>query len=182
MSLVGKVPITVPASVQIELQGNRIVAKGPKGELSNEFDARLDVAHQDGQITVKRRTDEPEERALHGLWRTLINNMVVGVEKGFEKRLELIGTGYRVQQKGKGLELSLGLSHSVSVQPLGANELVPDGTFITVRGPSKQDVGEQAARIRKLRKPNRFTGKGIKYVDEVIQRKVGKKAGAGGEE
>lgn len=178
MSLVGKVPIQIPASVTVDLDNNRITAKGPLGELSDQFDGRLKVQMSDGVLTVERSSEENEVKALHGLWRSLINNMIVGVDKGFEKRLELIGTGYRVRKKGTGLELSLGLSHSVSVLPIGANQLTPEGTFITVKGPSKQQVGEQAAQIRKLRKPNPYTGKGIKYVDEVIARKQGKKAGS----
>ena len=152
--------------------------KGPKGELSRDIHSALSVKLEDGVVTVSRPNDAPETKARHGLSRTLIDNMVQGVSQGFEKRLELIGTGYRVQQRGKDLELSLGFSHSVSVQPIGANTLAADGqNFVVVTGPNKEDVGEQAARIRKLRKPNPYTGKGVKYSGEVIRRKAGK-AGA----
>jgi large subunit ribosomal protein L6 len=118
---------------------------------------------------------------MHGLTRSLVNNMVLGVSQGFSKRLELIGTGYRVQQRGKSLELSLGFSHPIIVEPLGFNQLAADGqSFVVVSGPDKEQVGEQAAQIRKIRKPNPFTGKGVKYSDEVIRRKAGKAAGGKG--
>ena len=181
MSLVGKVPINVPSGVEVRIAGDQITVKGPLGELSERFDRRLKVEHSGEAITVTRDSDEPEVKARHGLWRSLISNMVVGVSAGFEKRLELIGTGYRVKKSGKAIELSLGLSHPVVVEPLGSNELVPEGMLVVIKGKSKQQVGEQAASIRKLRKPNPFTGKGIKYVDEVIRRKAGKKAGKGEE-
>jgi len=179
MSLVGNKPIEVPTGTSVKLDGNFVSVQGPLGKLEGAFDAALQVEIDGAIMRVKRADDKPRNVAMHGLWRSLINNMVVGVSNGFEKRLEMSGTGYRVQKKGKNLELSLGFSHPVKIEPLGSNELDNDGaTVIVVRGINKQCVGEQAAQIRKLRKPNPFTGKGIKYSDEVILRKQGKKTGA----
>ena len=181
MSRIGKAPITVPSGVDVKVDGVTVKVKGKVGELTRTFQATMKIDLTDGVITVARPNDEPEQRALHGLTRSLINNMVMGCAEGFSKRLELIGTGYRVQQKGKALEIQVGYSHPVPVEPIGANTLAADGqTFINISGPSKEDVGEQAAQIRKVRKPNPYTGKGIKYSDEVIRRKAGKTAvGAG---
>ena len=171
-------PINVPSGVNVTIDGSHVTVKGPKGELSRDIYPKLNVTLEDGVLTVSRSDEEPDTKARHGLTRTLINNMVLGVSDGFEKRLELVGTGYRVQQKGKGLEMSLGFSHSVSVDPLGENTLSADGqTIVVVSGPNKEDVGEQAARIRKLRRPNPYTGKGVKYQGEVIRRKAGKAGG-----
>jgi large subunit ribosomal protein L6 len=171
----------VPSGVDVKVDGTTVTAKGKVGELTRTLPATMKIDLTDGIITVDRPNDDPDQRALHGLTRSLINNMVIGVAEGFSKRLELIGTGYRVQQKGKALELQVGYSHSVPVEPIGVNILAADGaTFINITGPSKEDVGEQAAQIRKVRKPNPYTGKGIKYSDEVIRRKAGKTAvGAG---
>jgi len=173
--------MTVPSGVDVKVDGTTVTAKGKVGELTRTLPATMKIDLTDGIITVDRPNDDPDQRALHGLTRSLINNMVIGVAEGFSKRLELIGTGYRVQQKGKALELQVGYSHSVPVEPIGVNILAADGaTFINITGPSKEDVGEQAAQIRKVRKPNPYTGKGIKYSDEVIRRKAGKTAvGAG---
>jgi len=181
VSRIGKAPITVPSGVDVKVDGVTVKVKGKVGELTRTFQATMKIDLTDGVITVARPNDEPEQRALHGLTRSLINNMVMGCAEGFSKRLELIGTGYRVQQKGKALEIQVGYSHPVPVEPIGANTLAADGqTFINISGPSKEDVGEQAAQIRKVRKPNPYTGKGIKYSDEVIRRKAGKTAvGAG---
>ncbi|MDP6666227.1 MAG: 50S ribosomal protein L6 [Dehalococcoidia bacterium] len=177
MSRIGQAPITVPSGVDVKIDGNTVSVKGKNGELSRTLPATMTIELADGVITVGRPNDEPDQRALHGLTRSLVNNMVIGCSDGFSKRLELIGTGYRVQQKGKALEISVGLSHVVVVEPLGDNTLLADGqTFIVVSGPSKEDVGDQTARIRKIRKPNPYTGKGIKYSDEVIRRKAGKTA------
>ena len=152
----------------------------PSG-LSRPVSPKLKIELANGVLNVSRQDDEPETKAMHGLTRTLVNNMVVGVSTGFQKRLELIGTGYRVQQRGKALEMSLGFSHPVSVEPLGANALRADGqNFVVVSGPDKELVGEQAAQIRKIRKPNPFTGKGVKYENEVVRRKAGKAAGGKG--
>ena len=181
MSRIGQAPITVPSGVDVKVDGVTVKVKGKVGELTRTFRATMKIDLTDGVITVARPNDEPDQRALHGLTRSLINNMVMGCAEGFSKRLELIGTGYRVQQKGKALEIQVGYSHPVPVEPIGANTLAADGqTFINISGPSKEDVGEQAAQIRKVRKPNPYTGKGIKYSDEVIRRKAGKTAvGAG---
>ena len=171
----------MPSGVDVKVDGVTVKVKGKVGELTRTFRATMKIDLTDGVITVARPNDEPDQRALHGLTRSLINNMVMGCAEGFSKRLELIGTGYRVQQKGKALEIQVGYSHPVPVEPIGANTLAADGqTFINISGPSKEDVGEQAAQIRKVRKPNPYTGKGIKYSDEVIRRKAGKTAvGAG---
>ena len=181
MSRIGKAPITVPSGVDVKVDGVTVKVKGKVGELTRTFRSTMKIDLTDGVITVVRPNDEPEQRSLHGLTRSLINNMVMGCAEGFSKRLELIGTGYRVQQKGKALEIQVGYSHPVPIEPIGANTLAADGqTFINIYGPSKEDVGEQAAQIRKVRKPNPYTGKGIKYSDEVIRRKAGKTAvGAG---
>lgn len=181
MSRIGKAPITVPGGVDVKVDGNTVTVKGKVGELSRTLPATMKIDLTDGVLTVARPNDDPDQRALHGLTRSLINNMIIGCSDGFSKRLELIGTGYRVQQKGKALEVSVGYSHTIPVQPIGDNTLLADGqTFVVVSGASKEDVGEQAAQIRKLRKPNPYTGKGIKYSDEVIRRKAGKTAvGAG---
>jgi large subunit ribosomal protein L6 len=181
VSRIGKAPISVPSGVEVKVGENEVSVKGKLGELSRDFSPKLKVVLADGEVTVQRSDDEPETRAVHGLTRSLINNMVLGVSDGFEKRLELIGTGYRAAQRGKGLELSLGFSHPVTVEPLGSNALRADGqNFVVVSGPAKELVGEQAARIRKIRKPNPFTGKGVKYANEVIRRKAGKAAAKGG--
>ncbi|HIF71267.1 MAG TPA: 50S ribosomal protein L6 [Dehalococcoidia bacterium] len=181
MSRIGKAPITVPSGVDVKVDGTTVTVKGKFGELTRTLPATMKIDLTDGVITVDRPNDEPDQRALHGLTRSLINNMVIGCSEGYSKRLELIGTGYRVQQKGKALEINVGYSHPVPIEPIGFNTLAADGqTFINISGPSKEDVGEQAAQIRKVRKPNPYTGKGIKYSDEVIRRKAGKTAvGAG---
>ncbi len=170
----------MPGGVDVTIDGTTVSVKGKAGQQTRTLPATMKIELNDGLITVARPNDQPAQRALHGLTRSLLNNMVIGCAEGFTKRLELIGTGYRVQQKGKGLEINAGYSHIVPVTPIGDNNLVADGTtFINITGPSKEDVGEQAAQIRKVRKPNPYTGKGIKYSDEVIRRKAGKTAGAG---
>jgi large subunit ribosomal protein L6 len=171
----------VPSGVDVKIDGTTVTVKGKVGELTRTLPATMKIDLTDGILTVARPNDDPKQRALHGLTRSLLNNMVIGCAEGFKKRLELIGTGYRVQQKGKSLEVNVGFSHTVPVDPIGLNVLTADGqTFIDINGPSKEDVGEQAAQIRKVRKPNPYTGKGIKYSDEVIRRKAGKTAvGAG---
>jgi large subunit ribosomal protein L6 len=167
--------------VQVTVENGTVKVKGKLGELSRPVSPRLKVEFANGVVNVSRQDDEPETKAMHGLTRSLVNNMVVGVSAGFQKRLELIGTGYRVQQRGKALEMSLGFSHPVNVEPLGTNALRADGqNFVVVSGPDKELVGEQAAQIRKIRKPNPFTGKGVKYENEVVRRKAGKAAGGKG--
>jgi large subunit ribosomal protein L6 len=180
VSRIGKAPINVPDGVDVKIEGTTVTVKGKVGELTRTLPGTMKIALADGVVSVERPNDEPDQRALHGLTRSLINNMVIGCSEGFEKRLELIGTGYRVASKGKGLEVNVGYSHSIDVAPIGDNKLAVDGqNLVIVSGPSKEDVGEQAAQIRKLRKPNPYTGKGIKYVDEVIRRKAGKTAVGG---
>jgi len=180
VSRIGKAPITVPGDVDVRIDGTTVTVKGKVGELSRTLPPSMKITLSDGVVTVERSNEEPEQRALHGLTRSLINNMILGCAEGFTKRLELIGTGYRVQQKGKGLEVNVGYSHPISVEPYRTNTLIADGqNFINITGPSKEDVGEQAAQIRKVRKPNPYTGKGIRYSDEVIRRKAGKTAAAG---
>ena len=177
MSRIGQAPISVPEGIDVKIDGTTVTVIGKAGELTRTFSVSMKIDLTDGVLSVTRPNDEPDQRALHGLTRSLINNMVIGCSDGFSKRLELIGTGYRVQQKGVGLEVNVGYSHSIDIQPIGTNMLTADGqAFIVVSGPSKVDVGDQAARIRKVRKPNPYTGKGIKYSDEVIRRKAGKTA------
>ncbi|QWW19248.1 50S ribosomal protein L6 [Schaalia sp. 19OD2882] len=175
MSRIGKNPVVVPAGVDVTIDGQTVTVKGPKGQLSHEVAQPIQVALEDGQIVVTRPDDERLSRSLHGLTRTLIHNMVVGVTAGYSKQLEITGTGYRVVAKGKDLEFSLGFSHTVPVAaPEGIEFTVESQTKFTVHGIDKQLVGETAARIRKLKKPEPYKGKGIHYVGEVIRRKVGK--------
>ena len=177
MSRIGKQPIPVPAGVTIAIEPERVTVNGPKGELSERIHRDIKVEQVDDQLQVTRPTDRGEHRALHGLTRTLVANMVKGVTDGFEKRLEIQGVGYRAQLRGRDLELALGYSHPVSVKaPDGIEFEVPQPTRITVRGASKQRVGEVAAFIRKQRKPEPYKGKGIRYEGEYVARKVGKRA------
>ena len=177
MSRIGKQPVDVPDGVEINIEPERVSVKGPKGELAERVARDIDVKQDDGQILVSRPTDRGEHRALHGLTRSLIANMVEGVTNGFEKRLEIQGVGYRAQLQGKKLVLSLGFSHQVEVEaPEGIEFEVPQPTQIVVRGISKQAVGEVAANIRKRRPPEPYKGKGIRYEGEYVARKVGKRA------
>jgi large subunit ribosomal protein L6 len=177
MSRIGRQPIAVPAGVSIAIEPERVIVNGPKGELSERVHRDISVEHVGEELLVKRPTDRGEHRALHGLTRTLVANMVVGVTDGFEKRLEIQGVGYRAQLRGRDLELALGYSHPVSIKaPDGIEFEVPQPTRIVVRGASKQQVGEVAALIRKQRKPEPYKGKGIRYEGEYVARKVGKRA------
>ncbi len=177
MSRIGKQPIPVPAGVTISIEPDRVIVNGPKGELSERIPRDIQVEHVGDELLVKRPTDRGEHRALHGLTRTLVANMVQGVTDGFEKRLEIQGVGYRAQLRGRDLELALGYSHPVPVKaPDGIEFEVPQPTRIVVRGASKQQVGEIAAQIRKQRKPEPYKGKGIRYEGEYVARKVGKRA------
>jgi large subunit ribosomal protein L6 len=177
MSRIGKQPIPVPAGVTVAIEPERVTVNGPKGELFEHINRDIKVEQVDDQIVVTRPTDRGEHRALHGLTRTLVANMVKGVTDGFEKRLEIQGVGYRAQLRGRDLELALGYSHPVSVKaPDGIEFEVPQPTRIVVKGPSKQRVGEVAAYIRKQRKPEPYKGKGIRYEGEYVARKVGKRA------
>ena len=177
MSRIGKQPIEVPTSVNVSLSPGRVMVNGPLGELSQEVPARMKIEQSDGVITVTRPTERGDDRALHGLTRSLIANMVEGVTKGFEKRLELQGVGYRAQLKGTDLELAVGYSHPVTVKPRKGIEFdVPQPTQIVVKGIDKQMVGQTAAEIRKVRPPEPYKGKGIRYQGEYVRRKVGKRA------
>jgi large subunit ribosomal protein L6 len=177
MSRIGRKPIPVPEAVTVEVGPGRVAVKGPKGELAQVLSTDMKVEQSDGVLTVARPTDRGEHRALHGLTRSLIANMVEGVTEGFEKRLEIQGVGYRAQLKGKNLELALGYSHPVSVEaPEGIEFEVPQPTEVIVRGIDKQLVGQVAADIRKRRPPEPYKGKGIRYRGEHVARKVGKRA------
>ena len=167
----------MPSGVDIEIGRGSVTVKGPKGTLSERVNPDITVALDDGQLTVSRPTDRGDHRALHGLTRSLVANMVTGVTDGFEKRLEIQGVGYRAALRGSDLEMQLGFSHPVSVKaPEGVSFEVPQPTQIIVRGISKQVVGEVAAQIRKWRPPEPYKGKGIRYADEYVVRKVGKRA------
>ncbi|MCS7272530.1 MAG: 50S ribosomal protein L6 [Fimbriimonadales bacterium] len=186
MSRVGKKPIPLPPGVQVQIEGNRITVKGPKGELSHELPSVIQVEQVDGTLVVKRTNDERFARAQHGLQRTLIANMVKGVSEGYEKVLELIGVGYRAQMEGKTLVLQVGYSHPVRIEPMPGITLAVDQdpqtrtTLIIVRGIDKQAVGQQAAIIRSVRPPDPYKGKGLRYRGEVIRLKPGKQqAGKG---
>ena len=177
MSRIGKQPIAVPDGVEITIQPDLVKVKGPKGELEERVSAQIGVAQENAEIVVTRSTDRGEHRALHGLTRSLIANMVEGVTNGFEKRLEIQGVGYRAQLQGTKLVLALGYSHPVELNaPTGIDFEVPQPTRIVVRGISKQAVGEIAAIIRKQRPPEPYKGKGIRYEGEYVARKVGKRA------
>ena len=175
MSRIGRLPVAIPNGVDITIDGRTVTVKGPKGELSHDVAAPITVAKGEDGIEVTRPNDERESRSLHGLTRTLINNMVLGVTEGYEKRLEIHGTGYRVQARGSNLEFALGYSHSITVEPpAGITFAVENQTRFSVQGIDKQLVGEVAANIRKLRKPDPYKAKGIRYAGEQIRRKVGK--------
>jgi large subunit ribosomal protein L6 len=177
MSRIGRQPIAVPSGVTVTIEPESVSVKGPKGELSERIPRDIDVVQEDGKLLVKRPTDRGEHRALHGLTRSLVANMVQGVTAGYEKRLEIQGVGYRAQMKGKNLELSVGYSHAVPIPaPEGIEFEVPQPTRIVVKGISKQRVGEIAAIIRKQRPPEPYKGKGIRYEGEHVARKVGKRA------
>jgi large subunit ribosomal protein L6 len=177
MSRIGRKPIEVPATVSVALSPGRVQVNGPLGELSQQVPARMQIDQGDGEITVTRPTERGEDRALHGLTRTLIANMVEGVTKGFEKHLEIQGVGYRASLRGTDLELNVGYSHSVVMKPrAGITFEVPAPTQVIVKGTDKQQVGQTAAEIRAVRKPEPYKGKGIRYRDEVVRRKVGKRA------
>jgi large subunit ribosomal protein L6 len=175
MSRIGRLPVVIPSGVDVRINGRQVQVKGPKGELSLEVSAPIEVHQTDGVITVTRPSDEGEIRALHGLSRSLIANMVTGVTEGYRKTLEIVGVGYRVQAKGKDLEFALGFSHPVPVAaPAGITFTVETPTRFVVEGIDKQQVGEVAANIRKLRKPDPYKGKGVRYQGEQVRRKVGK--------
>jgi len=176
MSRIGRLPIQVPKGVEVTISGADITVKGPKGTLSHTIAAPITIEQaEDGTLTVLRPDDERESRSLHGLTRTLISNMVIGVTQGYEKKMEIAGVGYRVAAKGSDLEFALGFSHPVPVSaPAGITFAVESPTRFSVSGIDKQQVGQVAANIRKLRKPDPYKGKGVRYAGEVIRRKVGK--------
>jgi large subunit ribosomal protein L6 len=175
MSRIGRLPIVIPAGVDVKIDGSAVSVKGPKGELSLVIASPIEAKIEDGQVLVTRPDDERESRSLHGLTRTLISNQIIGVTEGYTKGLEIVGTGFRVAAKGSSLEFALGFSHSITVDPpAGISFTVEGNTKITVVGIDKQAVGEVAANIRKLRKPEPYKGKGVRYAGEVVRRKAGK--------
>ena len=175
MSRIGKQPVQVPSGVEVTIDGRQVTVKGPKGTLEHTVAEPIAVSFDDGLISVTRPDDERKSRSLHGLTRTLIDNMVVGVTQGYSKAMEIVGTGYRVAAKGSNLEFSLGYSHTIVVSaPEGITFAVESPTKFSVNGINKQQVGEVAANIRKLRKPEPYKGKGVRYADENVRRKAGK--------
>ena len=178
MSRIGKAPITVPAGVTVTIDGNTVTVKGPRGTLSRTLPAEVRIAQEEGTLTVTRPSDEPRHRALHGLSRTLVANMVDGVTKGFQKQLDIVGVGYRAETKPYGLNLALGFSHPVEYRaPEGIKLTATNPTTIIVDGANKEIVGQVAAELRSLRPPEPYKGKGIKYAGEQIRRKAGKAGG-----
>ena len=177
MSRIGNAPIPVPDGVTVTIEPARVAVAGPLGTLQQQVPTRMKIEQRDGEVVVSRPTERGEDRALHGLTRTLVANMVEGVTKGFEKKLEIQGVGYRAQLKGTDLELNVGYSHPVLIKPrTGITFDVPTPTEIVVKGTDKQMVGQTAAEIRKVRKPEPYKGKGIRYEGEYVRRKVGKRA------
>ncbi len=177
MSRIGKQPIELPSGVNVAISPGRVQVNGPLGELSQNVPARMQIDQDDGTLVVKRPTERGDDRALHGLTRSLVANMVEGVTKGFEKRLELQGVGYRAALRGTDLELNVGFSHPVVIKPpQGISFEVPDATTVLVKGIDKQQVGEIAAQVRKVRPPEPYKGKGIRYEGEYVRRKGGKRA------
>ncbi len=177
MSRIGRKPIEIPAGVTVKLDPGTVTVQGPKGELRQQVPLRMQIQQEESVLTVTRPTERGEDRSLHGLTRTLIANMVEGVTKGFEKRLEIQGVGYRAVLKGTDLELNVGYSHPVTITPrTGISFEVPAPTQIVVKGTDKQQVGQTAAEIRKVRPPEPYKGKGIRYEGEYVRRKVGKRA------
>ena len=180
MSRIGRAPITVPAGVTVTIDGTKVTVKGPKGELSREFHEDMTIKLEDGVLTVERPSDDRIHRSLHGLTCALLNNMIIGVSQGFSKKLEISGVGYRAQKQGNKLNLSLGFSHPVVVEPpAGITFDVPSATEIVISGIDKELVGDIAAKVRSYREPEPYKGKGIKYEGEHVRRKIGK-AGAKG--
>ena len=175
MSRIGRMPIDIPGGVEVKIDGQAVTVKGPKGELELTVASPIEVAIEENQVVVTRPDDERNSRSLHGLTRTLIANQIIGVTQGYSKGLEVVGTGYRVQAKGEGVEFALGFSHPVTVNPpAGITFTVEGNNKLTVSGIDKQAVGEVAANIRKIRKPEPYKGKGVRYAGEVVRRKAGK--------
>lgn len=174
MSRIGRAPIPLPAGVNVEIADDLVTVNGPKGRLSQPVPTGITIRQEDDQVIVERASDERTQRSLHGLLRTLVNNMVIGVTQGFEKRLEIVGTGYRAQPSGQGLSIAVGYSHPVVFTPPEGITLGMDGPRVVVSGIDKQLVGEIAARIRRIRPPEPYKGKGIRYQGEYVRRKAGK--------
>lgn len=175
MSRIGKLPIPVPDGVEVRIDGAHVQVKGPRGALERSFDPDMEITQSDGAVSVKRASDEARHRALHGLTRSLIANMVTGVSRGYEKRLEIHGVGYRAEQKGGSVVFSVGYSHTVTVEPPEGITLgVESPTLVKVSGNDKEKVGQMAAEIRAIRPPEPYKGKGIRYVGEYVRRKAGK--------
>jgi len=178
MSRIGKNPVAVPSGVTVTLNGNTVTVKGPKGELTRTIPADMQLSQENGSVTVNRPSDDPKHKALHGLSRTLIANMVEGVTKGFSKQLDIVGVGYKAETRPYGLQLALGFSHPVEYKaPKGIKLTAPAPTQIIVEGANKEVVGQVAAELRSLRPPEPYKGKGIKYQGEQIRRKAGKAGG-----
>ncbi|HUQ21083.1 MAG TPA: 50S ribosomal protein L6 [Gemmatimonadaceae bacterium] len=178
MSRIGKHPVVVPNGVTVTLDGNTVKVKGPKGELSRTLHSEMKVAQENGSIVVSRPSDESNHKALHGLSRTLVANMIEGVTKGFQKQLDIVGVGYKAEARPYGLQLALGFSHPIEYRaPQGIKLSAPQPTQIIVEGPNKEVVGQVAAELRSLRPPEPYKGKGIKYAGEQIRRKAGKAGG-----
>lgn len=178
MSRIGKLPVAIPDGVTVALKGNHIAVKGPRGELSRTLPADMSVKQEQGQVIVERPSDETRHKSLHGLARTLVQNMVVGVTQGFRKQLEITGVGYKAEVKPWGLQLALGFSHTIEYKsPTGITLTAPVPTQVVIEGADKEMVGQVAAELRSLRPPEPYKGKGIRYSDEIVRRKAGKTAG-----
>lgn len=181
MSRIGKRPVSVPGGVTVKIDGRKVSVTGPRGELSRTFHPDVGLSMENGTITVSRPSDEPRHKALHGLSRTLMANMIEGVTQGYKKQLEITGVGYKAELKPYGLLMSLGYSHTIEVKaPVGVKLSTPQPTTVIVEGADKEVVGRVAAEIRKLRKPEPYKGKGVRYSNEVVRRKAGKAGKAGG--
>lgn len=181
MSRIGRMPVAMPNGVTVSQQGNRITVKGPRGELSRTLPQVITVSQEDGQLVVTRPSEDPQHKALHGLTRSLVNNMVEGVTKGFQKTLEIVGVGYKAETRPYGVQLALGFSHPVEFRaPDGIKLTATNATTVLVDGADKEIVGQVAAEIRSLRPPEPYKGKGVKYQGETIRRKAGKAGKAGG--
>lgn len=184
MSRIGKKPVAIPSGVTVDVNGNSVVVKGPKGELSYDFLPEVNVTVEEDKVVVVRKADDDESKARHGLTRQLIQNMVIGVSDGFEKKLEIIGVGYKANAKGKVLELSLGFSHPINLDVPEGIEITQDEknkNILIIKGIDKQQVGQIASVIRGYRPPEPYKGKGVRYIDEVVRRKAGKTAASKGE-
>ena len=178
MSRIGRMPIDLPQGVKVAIKGNEVKVTGPKGELDRSFNPQMTISQRDNQMVVTRPSDERQHRALHGLTRTLLSNMVQGVTAGYEKTLDIVGVGYKAEKKGDNLIFKLGYSHTIEVKPLPGVTLVVEGNNrIKVSSINKETVGQQAAEIRALRKPDAYKGKGVRYAGEYIKLKAGKAAG-----